>query len=152
MPAPQRRVIAIASALLLSLLTACGAPPGPLATPATSTSGTRQRSAPSATQPRLAGPMDDLVAVAAGRLHVRCNGAGDKTIVLIAGFEDDGDKWGAITPALSGQSRVCSYARFGTGTSVPRSCATSASPWFAHPGLRRRNQSARAHARHTEGN
>ena len=51
--------------------------------------------------------------------------------MLIAGFNDGGDNGGRITPALSGQSRVCSYARFGTGASdpptTPQTFATSAS-------------------------
>ena len=74
--------------------------------------------------------VDQLVQVGDGRLHVRCVGAGETTVVLIAGFNDGGDNWGRITPALSGQSRVCSYARFGTGASdpptTPQTFATSA--------------------------
>ena len=74
--------------------------------------------------------VDELVRVGDGRLHVRCVGAGDTTVVLIAGFNDGGDNWGRITPALSGHARVCSYARFGTGASdpptTPQTFATSA--------------------------
>lgn len=74
--------------------------------------------------------VDQLVQVGDGRLHIRCVGAGETTVVLIAGFNDGGDNWGRITPALSGQSRVCSYARFGTGASdpptTPQTFATSA--------------------------
>lgn len=74
--------------------------------------------------------VDQLVHVGDGRLHVRCVGAGESTVVLIAGFNDGGDNWGRITPALSGHARVCSYARFGTGASdpptTPQTFATSA--------------------------
>ncbi len=80
--------------------------------------------------PRPTATVDELVRVGDGRLHVRCVGAGESTVVLIAGFNDGGDNWGRITPALSGQSRVCSYARFGTGASdpptTPQTFATSA--------------------------
>ena len=80
--------------------------------------------------PRPTATVDELVRVGDGRLHVRCVGAGETTVVLIAGFNDGGDNWGRITPALSGQSRVCSYARFGTGASdpptTPQTFATSA--------------------------
>ena len=80
--------------------------------------------------PRPTATVDELVEVGGGRLHVRCVGAGETTVVLIAGFNDGGDNWGRIEPALSGQSRVCSYARFGTGASdpptAPQTFATSA--------------------------
>ena len=40
-------------------------------------------------------------------------------MVLIAGFNDGGDNWEAVEPAISSETRVCSYARFGTGASDP---------------------------------
>ena len=43
-------------------------------------------------------PSIELVQVGDGRLHVRCVGAGDTTVVLIAGFNDGGDNWGRIDP------------------------------------------------------
>jgi pimeloyl-ACP methyl ester carboxylesterase len=74
--------------------------------------------------------VDELVQVDGGRLHVRCVGAGETTVVLIAGFNDGGDNWGRIEPALSQRARVCSSARFGTGVSdppsAPQTFATSA--------------------------
>ena len=87
--------------------------------------------APTATtSPRPTATVDELVQVDGGRLHVRCVGAGDTTVVLIAGFNDGGDNWGRIEPALSRRARVCSYARFGTGASdpptAPQTFATSA--------------------------
>ena len=75
------------------------------------------RDEPSTSVVRPSGPVDDLVAVGGARLHVRCVGAGDVTVVLISGFLDGGDKWSAVTPTVSRRARVCSYARFGDGTS-----------------------------------
>jgi pimeloyl-ACP methyl ester carboxylesterase len=63
--------------------------------------------------------VDELVEVGGARLHIRCSGAGDATVVLIAGLGDDGASWGAIEPAVAQSARVCSYAHFGTGTSDP---------------------------------
>lgn len=45
--------------------------------------------------------------------------SGPATVVLISGFNDGGDSWGEVEPALAHQARVCSYARFGTGRSDP---------------------------------
>ena len=82
------------------------------------------------TLPRPTATVDELVDVDGGRLHVRCVGGGDTTVVLIAGFNDGGDNWGRIEPALSQRARVCSSARFGTGLSdppaAPQTFATSA--------------------------
>ena len=68
---------------------------------------------------RPSAPIDDLVPVGASgaRLHLRCEGSGPSTVVLISGFTDGGDSWGAVTDGLIAEARVCSYARFGTGTS-----------------------------------
>jgi pimeloyl-ACP methyl ester carboxylesterase len=129
--APQltrRRAAAITLAVLMGLLTACAAAPasrGSVAASASTQVISSSVTAPASTQaspttaPHPSEPVDELVAVDGGRLHVRCVGSGDATIVLIAGFSDGGDNWGSITPALSSQARVCWYARFGTGTSDP---------------------------------
>ena len=61
--------------------------------------------------------VDKLVAIDSGQLHIRCVGGGDSTVLLIAGWGDGGANWGAIESALAENARVCSYARFGTGTS-----------------------------------
>jgi pimeloyl-ACP methyl ester carboxylesterase len=53
------------------------------------------------------------------RIHVRCVGSGDTTVLLIAGFEDGDDKWGKVEPDIAARARVCSYARPGTGASDP---------------------------------
>jgi pimeloyl-ACP methyl ester carboxylesterase len=69
--------------------------------------------------------VDELVAIGHGRMHIRCVGNGATTVLLFAGWDDSGDKWGAIEPAISDQARVCSYARFGTGESdAPSSIQT----------------------------
>ena len=100
--------------LLVALAAGCGNGPGDVDEPG--------RCAVAASAPptvRPTGTVDELVRVGDGRLHVRCVGAGATTVLLISGFNDGGDSWGEIEPALSQQARVCSYARFGTGTSDP---------------------------------
>ena len=61
--------------------------------------------------------VDELVPVHGARLHVHCDGAGPATVVLIAGFNASSGNWAAIEPAVSQTTRVCSYDRFGSGTS-----------------------------------
>jgi pimeloyl-ACP methyl ester carboxylesterase len=73
-------------------------------------------------------PIDQLVRIDNGQLHLRCVGAGSSTVLLIAGWGDAGDKWGAIEPAIAERARVCSYSRFGTGASdAPSATQTFAS-------------------------
>ena len=74
--------------------------------------------------PPISGPgsssvVDELVEVGGARLHIHCSGAGDTTVVLIAGLGDGGEHWGAIEPVVSQSARVCSYAHFGAGASDP---------------------------------
>ncbi len=52
-------------------------------------------------------------------MHIRCVGSGPVTVVLIAGFGDGEENWGPIEGPIAANARVCSYARFGTGTSDP---------------------------------
>jgi pimeloyl-ACP methyl ester carboxylesterase len=63
--------------------------------------------------------VDELVAVSGSRLRVRCTGSGNATVVLIPGFGDAGDTWATVTTAVADNARVCSYSRFGLGTSDP---------------------------------
>jgi pimeloyl-ACP methyl ester carboxylesterase len=64
--------------------------------------------------------VDRKVAIAGGRLHIRCNGRGDTTVLLIAGWDNSGDAgWAPVQPTLGKRTRVCSYDRFGLGTSDP---------------------------------
>jgi pimeloyl-ACP methyl ester carboxylesterase len=77
---------------------------------------------------RPTGLVDELVAVEGGRLHLHCAGTGPSTVVLIAGFGGTRDSWTAVEPAVAQTSRVCSYDRFGDGTSdVPPAPQTFAS-------------------------
>jgi len=74
-----------------------------------------------ATQP-TARPSDDrdaMVAVAGSAIHIRCQGRGPTTVVLISGFGDGAAGWAAVEPALAERARVCSYERPGTGDSEP---------------------------------
>ena len=60
---------------------------------------------------------DELVTIGAGRLHVRCSGAGDATVLLIAGWDDGSETWAAVETSVADRARVCVYDRFGTGSS-----------------------------------
>ena len=73
--------------------------------------------------PRPTATIDQLVGAAGSRVHVRCVGHGDTTVLLIAGFGGDTSGWVKVEPAIATQARVCSYDRLGTGTS---DAATSA--------------------------
>ena len=63
--------------------------------------------------------IDELVGAEGARVHVRCVGEGDTTVVLIAGFGGDTTGWANVEPAIAARARVCSYDRPGTGTSDP---------------------------------
>src|SRR5262249_1333845 len=75
----------------------------------------------STTMPTRRRPMqvvDKAVRIGRGRLHLHCNGRGASTVVLIAGWDNSGDEgWSPVQPAIAKRPRVCSYDRFGTGTS-----------------------------------
>ncbi|HEX2576704.1 MAG TPA: alpha/beta hydrolase [Aquihabitans sp.] len=75
-----------------------------------------------ATTPTVARPTADVdrllpIGSSRARMHLWCTGSGDTTVVLVAGFGGDDSGWGAVAPAVAERARVCSYARFGTGTS-----------------------------------
>ncbi|UDY37588.1 alpha/beta fold hydrolase [Dermatobacter hominis] len=74
---------------------------------------------PSSRRARPTGEIDRLVPVGPGvaRMHLTCTGEGSSTVLLLAGFGDAGDSWGAITPELRDRARVCLASRLGTGTS-----------------------------------
>lgn len=129
---PLRRAARVGFVLLvgvglMSSTTACVA--------VSNSSGRPSASTLPASSRRPSKVVDERVRVEDGRLHVRCVGAGPTTVLLIAGFNDGGDNWGEIEPGLSRQARVCSYARFGTGTSDPptrpQTFATSAADLHA---------------------
>ena len=61
---------------------------------------------------------DATLPVTGGQLHIRCSGSGNQTVVLIPGYGDVLDRLGDLQNALSAKTRVCSYERFGIGTST----------------------------------
>lgn len=63
--------------------------------------------------------VDRLVDTTHGRLHLRCVGEGGTTVLLVAGFEEGRENWATVEAAVEPTARVCSYDRFGTGTSDP---------------------------------
>src|SRR4029079_17703800 len=74
--------------------------------------------APVATSSTIARPearVDELAAVEGARMHIRCVGSGATTVLLIAGFNDAGDSWGAVEGPLAQDARVCSSSHLGTG-------------------------------------
>jgi pimeloyl-ACP methyl ester carboxylesterase len=51
-------------------------------------------------------------------MHLTCTGSGPRTAVLIAGFTSVGEvMWGDVVPQVAPEARVCTYDRFGMGTS-----------------------------------
>lgn len=101
---------------------ACGSTATPAAAPRSSrTPATAAPNAPvaSAAAARPTAEVDRLVAIPGGRMHLRCTGHGDATVLLIAGWDGGDGTWEGIEPALAARSRVCSSARFGTGASDP---------------------------------
>jgi pimeloyl-ACP methyl ester carboxylesterase len=82
--------------------------------------GARGRSTTGATIDRPTGDRDELVDIDGGRMHLRCVGRGRTTVLLLAGWGAAGDAWGVIERASAERARVCSYSRFGTGTSDPQ--------------------------------
>ena len=57
---------------------------------------------------RPTGTVDTLLPIGQGgaRLHLHCAGSGPSTVVLIAGFGNGSDTWGAVAPELSAEARV----------------------------------------------
>ncbi|HEX3090629.1 MAG TPA: alpha/beta hydrolase [Ilumatobacteraceae bacterium] len=113
-------------ALIIGGLTACGgsSPAAIVTAPAVappSTTPVTAVEAPTSTSaaPRPSGARDERVVVSGGRLHIRCSGTGPTTVLLIAGWNDDSTSFSTIEPILAATTRVCSYDKFGTGTSDP---------------------------------
>ncbi len=112
----RTRTALLTAIVIVGALAACSAGGTPDPTSSTAPDTTATSTTPVA---RPDGAVDRLVAVRGARLHLRCDGAGDTTVVLLAGFTDGGEQWGPMQAELGGQARVCAYARFGTGTSDP---------------------------------
>jgi pimeloyl-ACP methyl ester carboxylesterase len=106
-------IAAIAAVIALS---ACGTSTTS-ATRATSRDATSTTTSSTTTSARSSAVVDELVPVHGARLHVHCDGAGPNTVILIAGFEGDRSSWVKIEPTVAETTRVCSYERFGDGTS-----------------------------------
>lgn len=70
--------------------------------------------------PEQAAADDRMVALPDGRrLHLRCSGAGEPTVILDAGLGLDSSDWGRVRPGLAAITRTCAYDRAGYGQSDP---------------------------------
>jgi pimeloyl-ACP methyl ester carboxylesterase len=67
--------------------------------------------------PRPAGSIDRLVETDHGKLHLRCDGHGPATVLLIGGWDHGIDGWGPFEATVARHARACEYDRFGIGTS-----------------------------------
>jgi pimeloyl-ACP methyl ester carboxylesterase len=107
---------ALAAAISITItLSACASSTGSASR--RTAQGPTTTTASSATVARSSALVDELVAVHGGRLHIHCDGTGPATVVLIAGFNAGNGSWAAVEPTLSRTARVCSYDRYGDGTS-----------------------------------
>ena len=102
-----------------SLPTTTALAPVPAPAPTTSTTPLAASTPTLATVARPTATIDHLVGAEGTRVHVRCVGQGDTTVVLIAGFGGDATGWVEVEPAITPHARVCSYDRPGTGSSDP---------------------------------
>jgi pimeloyl-ACP methyl ester carboxylesterase len=69
--------------------------------------------------PVILGP-GHLVAIGPGRsLYVHCEGTGNPTVILEAGFGGNSDDWSEVQGPLSRATRTCAYDRAGLGNSLP---------------------------------
>lgn len=75
---------------------------------------------------QIAGVPGKLYDIDGYPMHLYCTGEGSPTVVLSSGLGDDFMSWARVQPALSRQTRVCSYDRAGFGWSVPRPGAQDA--------------------------
>ncbi|HSP26977.1 MAG TPA: alpha/beta hydrolase [Ilumatobacteraceae bacterium] len=137
LPRTHRRLgVALLAGALISA-TSCGSGPAsqagssatttapmPSASTTTSTTPTSTTSVVPATTTvatvaRPTATIDQLVGTEGDRMHIRCVGEGDTTVVLIAGFGGDSTSWATVEPEIAARARVCSSDRPGTGTSDP---------------------------------
>lgn len=101
----------------------------PATTTATTTASPTTAAATTTSAPsRPSAGLDELVAVHGAQMHVHCAGHGDSTVLLIAGFTNDRGAFSSVEEELASSARVCSYDRYGTGTSdAPPTAQTFAS-------------------------
>jgi pimeloyl-ACP methyl ester carboxylesterase len=52
-------------------------------------------------------------------LYIKCLGTGSPTVILEAGWGDDGNTWSLVQPEISKYTRICAYDRVGLGQSDP---------------------------------
>jgi pimeloyl-ACP methyl ester carboxylesterase len=64
-------------------------------------------------------PPGQFVTVNGARMHYLCQGAGEPTLVLEAGFDGGALDWTPILPALAEHHRVCAFDRLGQDYSDP---------------------------------
>ena len=64
-------------------------------------------------------PPGQFVRVGAARMHYICEGAGEPTLVLEAGFAGGALDWMPVLPALAEHRRVCAFDRLGQDWSDP---------------------------------
>ena len=62
-------------------------------------------------------PPGSLVDVGGHKLHLRCSGQGEPTVVLEAGLSSPALVWSLVQPQVAAFARVCSYDRAGYGWS-----------------------------------
>jgi pimeloyl-ACP methyl ester carboxylesterase len=67
-----------------------------------------------------------LVDIGGRRLNIACTGKGSPTVILEAGLLADSTAWRLVQPAVSRNTRVCSYDRAGLGFSDPANDARDA--------------------------
>lgn len=109
----RRRLATVTAAVLALGLAACGQDTTEAATVTPTNAPT------TSTVPRPTEARDASVRTDRGSMRLRCAGSGPTTVLLIAGWGGDGNGWGTVETDIAEHTRVCSYARFGTGTSDP---------------------------------
>lgn len=121
------RTVAIA-VMLTAALAACSSSPStraaagdrsPRPTEATARADQVRSTTTVAAADRPTEPVDARYPVGptGAQMHLACTGSGGSTVLLIPGFGDDGGAWGAVVPKVAADARVCTYDRFGLGTS-----------------------------------
>ena len=98
--------------LLVLVLAACGE-----SNDGASGAGGSKPTPPSSTIGKdFSGPVD----IGGGRkLFAECTGSGEPTIAFESGDEGYHSQWASVVAGLSGQTRICTYDRFGNGASDP---------------------------------
>lgn len=129
-PWPRLHLLPVIALAALAVLSSCGSSSNseaatrgstehPTTMPTTATVETTATVDTTRTTPRPSSVIDEGVTVGGAVVHLRCEGSGPATVVLIAGFEADGTGWNAVTEDVAATSRVCTYDRPGTGQSSP---------------------------------